>query len=100
MHKIVKTIEELNNILYNPEFIVLDIRPFDEAGNVLLVIYRHVDDCSGVENFRTNVILASFIIMYGRIALWNLLFMVHSHKDCELLYFDTVSNNINIFFIF
>src|SRR5258708_10987270 len=94
MHKIVKTVEELNAIMYNPEFIILDIRPLDEAGDVLLVVYRYADDCSFVENFRTNVIIAAFITMYGRIALWNLLFMVHSHKDCELLYFDTVSNNI------
>lgn len=91
MHKIVTTVDEYNAIIFNPDLVITEVKALDPDLVVFLVVYENADGSSGVENFRTNIIIASFITMYARIKLWNLLFKVSSHKDAELLYFDTVS---------
>ena len=67
-----------------------DVKPLDEELETLLIIFENADESSAKDNFRTNIVLASFVTMFARIWLWLLMFKVHSHPDAELLYFDTV----------
>ena len=89
-HKIVTNLEAFNEIIYNPELNLKDVKPLDEELEMLLMIFENADESSSKDNYRTNIVLASFVTMFARIWLWLLMFMVHSHPDAELLYFDTV----------
>jgi hypothetical protein len=74
----------------DPENILKDVKKLDDKGAKLLLIYANTLE-NNIQNFKTNVIIASFVTMYGRVKLYKLLAMVDKHKDCELIYFDTVS---------
>ncbi len=91
-HKVVNSRQELEAISNSPEFTTKEVKFIDEALHTLLVVYENADDSQHTENFRTNVVLASFITMWARMWLYDLLFKVDSNKDSELLYFDTVNN--------
>ena len=96
-HKIVTSKNDLMSIIFNPLFTPKDVKPLDEKINNLLVIYENADQSSSKVNYRTNVVLASFVTMYARIWLYNLLHKVDTHPDSELLYFDTVKNFVLLF---
>ena len=71
----------------------------DEELETLLIIYENSDESAWKDNYRTNIVLASFVTMYARIWLWLFLFKIYSHPDAELLYFDTVKYCLIIFII-
>jgi len=93
----VTNLKSFNDIRYNPEFTLKDVTPLDDELETLLIIYENADESSGKENYRTNIVLASFVTMFARIWLWLLMFLVHSHPEAELLYFDTVVSVILLF---
>jgi len=89
-HKIVTDLNSFNEIIYDPQLNLKDVKALDEELEILLMIYENADESSAKDNFRTNIVLASFVTMFARIWLWLLMFKVDSHPDAELLYFDTV----------
>jgi hypothetical protein len=70
--------------------VIKDVKMLDKEGEKLLLTYTNGLENS-IENFRTNIVIASFVTMYGRVKLYKLLALVDNHPDCELIYFDTVS---------
>ena len=74
----------------NPDFVIKNVQHLDFEQDVMLLVYENADGSSAVDNFRTNIVIASFVTMYARMKLYNLLDSVDSHADAELLYFDTV----------
>jgi hypothetical protein len=83
------------NIRYDPDNFLKDLVNLDKDGDKVLMIYENAID-HRQENLRTNIVIASFVTMYGRIKLYGLMDMVDNTPDVELLYYDTV--NILIFF--
>jgi hypothetical protein len=81
----------MDKVCYDPENVVKSMTRLDpEADKVLLVFSNDLEN--SIENFKTNIVIASFVTMYGRIKLYKLLALIDNHPDCELVYFDTVSN--------
>jgi hypothetical protein len=88
-HKIVARYDDFENTVCDPENVLKDVKRLDDIGSKLLLIYSNGNENS-IENFKTNVVIASFVTMYGRMKLYKLLALVDEHPDCELIYFDTV----------
>jgi len=44
-----------------------DVKPLDEELETLLMIFENADESSAKDNFRTNIVLASFVTMFARI---------------------------------
>jgi hypothetical protein len=86
----------LEDVCCDPEHIVKAIKKLDEEWRKVLVVYTN-DLENSVENFKTNIVIASFVTMYGRIKLYKLLALIDEQPDCELVYFDTVKNELFIF---
>jgi hypothetical protein len=81
----------MDEVCYDPENVIKSMVRLDpEAKKVLLVYSNNLEN--SIENFRTNIVIASFVTMYGRIKLYKLLELIDNEPDCELVYFDTVSN--------
>jgi hypothetical protein len=69
---------------------VKDIAKLDDEGDKILIVYENSIN-NQHENMRTNIVVASFVTMYGRIMLYRLMDMVDNTDDVELLYYDTVN---------
>lgn len=90
-HKIIDTNAEFQDFLGNPEIIMKDVRMLDtddRNDESLLLVYKDSLE-TNIENMRTNIIIASYVTMYGRIMLYKLLNQLDSGGG-EVLYFDTV----------
>ncbi len=89
-HEIMRRNNSYEKIADNPDFVIKNVQHLDFEQDVMLLVYENADGSSAVDNFRTNIVIASFVTMYARMKLYNLLDSVDSHADAELLYFDTV----------
>jgi len=78
-HKIVDNLESFNSVAYNAENVLKDIKMLDAAGEKLLLIYANSLN-NEEDNYRTSVVIASFVTMYGRIKLYKLLAMIQAHS--------------------
>jgi hypothetical protein len=87
MMKIVDTLAAFNDIARNPDYNLKDLIPIDD--DRIILMYNKTEECVD-ENFRTNVILASFVTMYARLRLFRLMRTVKDGGG-EILYFDTDS---------
>jgi len=92
----VSTLNDFESIIFNPEFVTKDVKAIDKKLKNLLIIYENADQSSNTVNYRTNVVLASFVTMYARMWLYNLLSTVDMHPDAELLYYDTVIRHFKL----
>jgi hypothetical protein len=85
----VESLEELTNIHYDGENFTKNVQFLDAEAYRAMMVYSNSEDCT-YENFRTNIVIASFVTMYGRIKLYKLMKQIQDTPGAELLYYDTV----------
>ena len=88
--KIVDNLASFNAIARNPDYILMDLIAL-KRHNRMLLLYKHSEECVD-ENFRTNLVLASFVTMWARLRLFSLICTLREGGG-EVLYFDTVNRS-------